>query len=249
MLTKTELKKYMNITGFDLWQTEKDYLQHLFLIFLSRRSKDQLVFKGGTALQKIYGLNRFSSDLDFTMKKKMDDEIIEKISRDVKLFGFDCKFKKIKSYPSLVFKLMIKGPLFDGSNLSISSLRLEINKKDEVLLEPEIKEVYPIYNDLQPYTCLVMDLREILAEKIRAILTRQKARDVYDLWFLLKKNVDVDINLINKKLEFYNKRFNKKEFISQLKKMEKIWSVELKPLLNFIPPFQNVFDKIVDKLK
>ncbi len=41
---------------------------------------------------------------------------------------------------------------------------------------------------------------EILAEKIRALLSRVKGRDVFDLWFLLSKNYAVDQDLVAKKI-------------------------------------------------
>jgi predicted nucleotidyltransferase component of viral defense system len=67
MLKREDLEKFKSVTGLNIWQIERDYLQHLFLLFLSRYVKDELVFKGGTALQKAYALNRFSIDLDFTL--------------------------------------------------------------------------------------------------------------------------------------------------------------------------------------
>jgi len=73
MLFKEDLQKLTKISGFNLWQTEKDYLQHLFLLFLSKEAKREFVFKGGTALQKIYGLNRFSIDLDFTLSDDREE--------------------------------------------------------------------------------------------------------------------------------------------------------------------------------
>ncbi|MBM3303587.1 MAG: nucleotidyl transferase AbiEii/AbiGii toxin family protein [Candidatus Aenigmarchaeota archaeon] len=50
---------------------EKDYFQDLFLYHLCRKT-NALVFKGGTALYKIYSLQRFSEDLDFSLLGKTD---------------------------------------------------------------------------------------------------------------------------------------------------------------------------------
>jgi len=51
----------------------------------------------------------------------------------------------------------------------------------------------------------------MLAEKIRAILTRRRGRDVFDFWFLLSKKVSVDWNLVNKKMAIYRKKTNPKD--------------------------------------
>ncbi|MBL7159872.1 nucleotidyl transferase AbiEii/AbiGii toxin family protein [Candidatus Microgenomates bacterium] len=57
--------------------------------------------------------------------------------------------------------------------------------------------------------------KEILAEKIRAILTRKKGRDFFDLWLLLAKGVKLDWNLINQKMNYYPKLKWSKEKIHQ----------------------------------
>ena len=49
-------------------------------------------------------------------------------------------------------------------------------------------------------------------------MTRKKGRDIYDLWFLLNKGVDLDAKLIKKKLKCYGLEKIKKEFI--LKRIE-----------------------------
>ena len=64
-------------------------------------------------------------------------------------------------------------------------MRLEFSLREEVLEEPEVVFHSPGYPDIVPFSISVMSLPEILAEKVRAVMTRNKARDVYDLWFLL----------------------------------------------------------------
>ncbi len=242
MLDKKELEKFRAILGFNLAQIEKDYLQHLFLLFLSRQIRNELVFKGGTALQKIYGLNRFSRDLDFTLNKEIEvDQLIKKISVDISNFGFTSKIDYLKKGNS---RLRIKGPLYDGTDRTIASLRIEISLRKDLLLEADLKEIVPIYTDMQPYLILVMNIEEILAEKIRAILQREKARDVYDMWFLLRKNVRVDFNLINKKLEPLGLKFNKNMFLKKIKIVNKIWEKELLEYISVVPKFEDVLKEI-----
>jgi len=52
---------------------ERDYCLAWFLVGLSRSPlRDQLAFKGGTALKRCYfGDYRFSEDLDFTLTEKL----------------------------------------------------------------------------------------------------------------------------------------------------------------------------------
>lgn len=245
MLNKKELEKFKSVLGFNLGQVEKDYLQHLFLLFFSRSVKDEIVFKGGTALQKVYALNRFSEDLDFTLIKTTDtNRLIEKISNDLNNFGFKTEHELIKSKTSKNYRFKIKGPLFDGTERSIATLRIEISLRNDLLLEPDLKENIPVYTDIQPYMVFVMNSQEILAEKIRTIFQREKARDVYDLWFLLKKGVKIDLKLIDKKMDFFNLKFNRNILFKRIDEIKKVWEKELLQYVSLVPDFNKVKKEI-----
>jgi len=249
MLKREELEKLKSVTGFNIWQIERDYLQHLFLLFLSRYVRDELVFKGGTALQKVYALNRFSIDLDFTLKDIDFDlqTLFKKIVSDFNNFGLKVEMKKLKKGVSESIVLKIQGPLYDGTERSLSSLRIEISLREKIILGFDAKEIVPVYSDIQPYIIAVMKLEEILAEKIRTILTRTKARDLYDLWFLIKKGVRIDEKIINEKLDYYNLKFNKDKFLSNAEKIEKTWEKELELLVSLTPDFKTVLKEIKEK--
>ena len=242
MLTRKEIIDYRDILGFSLGQIEKDYIQHIFLINLYKMIGNELLFKGGTALQKCYGLNRFSEDLDFTLIKDISiEKILDKTIKSMTLFGCESENKKSKEDEvSTVYQIRSKGPLYDGTEKSLSYIRIEVSKRKDVSLTPVRNEVVPMYRDLPPYITSVMDPSEIMAEKIRAIMTRDRARDLYDLYFLIRKKIEVDVNLIDKKLSYYNKKFGVKEFFESVEKKKKIWDHELRQLISVVPKFQIV---------
>lgn len=220
-----------------------DYLQHVYLYFLYRTIKDELVFKGGTCLQKTYGLNRFSDDLDFTKKGHAR---VKDIARNITAFGHETQIvtgKKNKS--GATYLLKAKGPLYDGTEKSLAYIHLDISSREKPLLEPELKLVTPIYHDLPPYTLSAMKIEEIAAEKVRAIMTRDKARDVYDLWHLLRKGTSIDIDIVNKKLEYYAMEFDNRGFTEALKKRNKIWGQELNSLMHSPPDLREVNNEIL----
>jgi predicted nucleotidyltransferase component of viral defense system len=242
MLDRGQLQELTAASGFNLWQTEKDYVQHVFLLFLSAESKGELVFKGGTALQKVYGLNRFSLDLDFTSRNNGGEEIVKRIVRDMGVFGLAAEFSRVEKFKDIskTLVLRIKGPLFDGSDRSITLLRVEVSLRRDLVLEPEVKEIVPIYPDVRPYLVQVMRLEEILAEKVRAIFYRGRASDLYDLWFLLRKGVKMDLELVNTKLSYYKTVFSSEEFRRKVMELENTWAEELKPVATFVPHFKTV---------
>ncbi len=247
MLSRNNLESMKAVLGYNLGQVESDYLQHILLLFLSRRAGSWLVIKGGTAMQKAYGLNRFSDDLDFTSKKEGVEDIAQGIKADLALFGLENEFKINRmERVSEVIVYSIKGPLYDRTPRSMAVQRLEVSLREKVLLKEETREVVPVYPDLQPYLLTMMNPEEILSEKVRAIMTRNKARDVYDMWFLIKKKVPVNPELINKKLDYYDMVFDLDTFITSLMDKNRIWEKELKPLVSFIPNFEKTAKEISD---
>lgn len=247
MLSRKNLESMKSVLGYNLGQVESDYLQHILLLFLSRRAGSWLVFKGGTALQKAYGLNRFSDDLDFTSKKEDFEDIAHGIRTDLVAFGLEneLKINRMENV-SEVIVYSIKGPLYDGTPRSMAVQRVEVSLREKVILKEELHEVVPVYPDLQPYLLTMMNPEEILSEKVRAIMTRNKARDVYDAWFLIKKKIPVNLELINKKLEYYGMVFDLNAFTTSLMDKNRVWEKELKPLASFIPDFKKTAKEILD---
>lgn len=202
-------------------QIEKDYLQHLVLKGLSEKIGSGVVFKGGTALQKIYGLDRFSEDLDFSIGAgdamvEVDDgidnasnfcEIVNNVDED-----------RTTARGLATFRLMVRGPA------TIQSIRVDV-VEEQTVIKTRAHIVKPVYGDPQPYILHVMDEREILAEKVRAIVSRNatKARDLYDLHFLLSKGIGVDPGLIALKFKFIKRRFSVKEFGESVDNIQPVW--------------------------
>ncbi len=61
------------------------------------------------------------------------------------------------------------------------------------------------------------DWSEILAEKIRALMTRAKGRDLFDTWYLMSKGIEIDLNLINKKMALYDRKITKEDIVNKVK--------------------------------
>jgi len=65
----------------------------------------------------------------------------------------------------------------------------------------DVKTYSSPYIDIPPFSIRVLKLEEIIAEKIHALLKRNNARDLYDLFFLLRF-VEPDKDIIQKNLKF-----------------------------------------------
>lgn len=89
----------------------------------------------------------------------------------------------------------MEGPLY-RNNRGVCSIRLQVSRREEVLKDLIRKEIDPPYRDVLPYVIKIRDKDEIAAEKVRAILTRDKVRDVYDLYKLIESDARLDKNMI-----------------------------------------------------
>lgn len=243
MLERDEIQRIAAIKRLSLKNTEKDYLLEMALFLLSNEVGKKLVFKGGTALYKLYSLNRFSEDLDFTLAHSIDaDKLFAKIIKKLGDVGINGRIKELSNYGSQKnIKLELRGPLFDGNTHNLTVLTINISLKEAPIYEPEQRKIFSNYSDIPSFDCFVMPMNEMFAEKIRATLTRDKARDVYDIWFLINKGVQINMKDTNKKLKLYKQTFSCKKFIEKIDEKESSWQPDLKDLiLGMLPEFKDV---------
>ncbi len=187
-----------------------------------------MVFKGGTYLWFFGGLDRFSEDLDFTQNGKISPNIPDILSRDLELYGIENEMKIMKDDDlGLSFRIAALGPLHT-SDKDRCFVYVEIGRREPVILKQvPLKLDFPEYQ-LQVHRIPGMALQEVGSEKVRAILTRKKARDIYDLHYLVtRKGIGFDQDLIDEKLRFYQMIFSAKEFVDQLESRENQFKREL----------------------
>ena len=224
---------------------EKHYLQAIILSLLSDYS---LVFKGGTYLWFFYGLQRFSEDLDFTSTGKIPSNIARKVSDGVRIYGMENELRVITdNSTTFSFRIIANGPLNTGIKDRCAAY-VEISKHENVL-----EERIPLKIDFPEYSIPVrrisgMNLDEVSYEKVRAILTIKKNRDIFDLYYLANsKKVLFRQDLINKKLEFYKMNFSADSFAHELNSRAQRFGKDLKNLVfGELPDYDEVV-KALDK--
>ena len=234
MLSRNELEAIMSLKRLSIIQVEKDYLQNLLLYTIYSVVGRELIFKGGTCLYKVYGLNRFSEDLDFSVAKYFDfEKLLKKILYVAAQSGAYGKVKTFEKYQNqLNINLEFKGSLYTGNPKSMCFIGLDISMREKPFLSPEKQILHPSYRDIPEFDVFVMDLKEILAEKIAAVYSRKKPRDVYDIWFLLKfKKIQIDLDLLRKKLKKQKIFFDKNTFLSKIQEKESGWKSDLAALV------------------
>lgn len=227
MIIQEQLKKLSKEKKISEAIIYREYLQLLFLSeFYKVRTSRLVFFKGGTALHLILGADRFSEDLDFTIELEEDffsNFIMEFFKKFSKIGNF--QFKERKTLTGKRFLIVAKEDILPYKTF----INLDFSFREKVLVPEKsiVKTDYPIIFSSFVYH---PSKEEIFAEKIRAIFTRTKGRDLYDIWFLLNQGVKLDEKLVRKKMRYYNlekiqktdiskkiERFSKKDFILDLR--------------------------------
>jgi len=171
-------------------------------------------------LYKLYNLPRFSEDLDFSiLTQKNIKETIESVARELK-----AKIETKKTKTSFLFKLR-----FSGILTQFNIVRIDVSLYN-IVFGFEVKNYVSPYIDIPPFSLRVLKLEEILAEKIHALIKRNNARDLYDLFFLLRF-VAPNEELIQKKLEIFKMKFDKEIVKRKIEEIKQKWEAELKPFL------------------
>ncbi len=246
MLTKRQLQRVAQRQGIGLQAQERDYIQHLLLFTLYRRSQG-LLFKGGTALRVLHRSPRYSEDLDFntTLDLAGIRTLFQQAVMDLARFGVVAAIRNEWESPvGYSFDLSFQGPLYDGRDRSKGKIRVDINLRPEEMAT-ERRLISPEYDDIVPFIATALTVEHIFAEKVRALLIRGKARDLYDLWFLLEQGQKVDLALINLKLALYGTSFDPGQLQQRVEALEDEWDRDLRPLLAQVPEFAIVRQRVL----
>ena len=202
---KQMLSRYVCETENDYVNAIREIMQEIALLGLWRgKFFEQAAFYGGTALRILYGLNRGSEYLDFSLLKPTGEFRLSgyenALKRELAGFGFQVDFSvKEKNSDSQIDSAFLKANtkmLFIAIGLpeqltdQIHS-RKELKIKLEIDIDPppdfqtEIKTLLRPF----PHTVRVYSLPDLLAGKLHAVLfrkwkNRSKGRDWYDLvWY------------------------------------------------------------------
>ncbi|MBI4980361.1 nucleotidyl transferase AbiEii/AbiGii toxin family protein [Candidatus Woesearchaeota archaeon] len=251
MITRRALEELARKQKLSLGNAEKDYLLDLVLRSIAQHCPHTLVFKGGTCLYKFHQLPRFSEDLDFSGIKMLDiNDFVKKILADLEKEGVYAKEHTRKEpYNSVLITLQVKGPLLSENPSSSASVGIDINFKSEVVLPIEQKKYVSIYLGIGEISILGMKPEEMFAEKLRALLTRFKARDLFDIYFLINQDIWASRELIQAKMNYYQEIFSLPKILERIDVFEPIWDKEISGLTKNTLSFEAVSAHVKQKLR
>jgi predicted nucleotidyltransferase component of viral defense system len=200
-IIQQKLLAYECKTVLDQENALKEIAQEIALMALSRSGFFRIAsFQGGTCLRILYGLERFSEDLDFVLNKPDAsfnwDVYIKSMRDEFSVYGYALevtnKDKVDKSVRTAFLKADSEGGLLIIKDAKTNRLKLQI--KLEIDTNPPEGSRYELkYLDFPlPYSVQTQDLPSLFASKCHALLCRNhiKGRDWYDfLWYVSRKTL------------------------------------------------------------
>jgi len=244
MISTEELVEIKTKRNTNLYYAEKEYLQYIFLHAISR-FPDFFTFKGGTCLRICYNYERSSEDLDFSTILDMQRlrSTIKECLKDFKLLGIKHSVYSEKEFEGNIrFEIRFEGPLFTGHMSSTNTLKIDFNKSKTI---HRVAKVVPrLFSDIPVFTIVALDEKEILTEKIRSLVNRKLARDIYDVWLLLHNGIEIDKGLLIQKLNEEKSDIKKLQFPSREE-----YERDLRGLVSYLPPYEQIKVEVEKTLK
>lgn len=260
---------------------DKDWVlgHYLNAMYSLSEIKENFIFKGGTCISKCFVNNyRFSEDIDITLLDKIfivNKNLFQKINHIAEKnsgakFHIELVKPNISDNKEQGYKIIIK---FWGADHHPNqkplppkrwqtSIKIDISYSEELVLGFENKLLYHQYSDNSKITNYVSTyfLNEIIAEKMRALIQRNRPRDIYDNWYLLSRIDSSEIPKIQNILFTKAHKKNIKiesldQFVNNTKRNinKNEWESSLKHQLgqNNLPDFDLVYSQLtilIDKI-
>ncbi len=213
-MIKEWLEEYKPKSQAEADQALREIMQEIALAGLQRTGFfEKAAFYGGTALRILYGLDRFSEDLDFSLLEINPDFSLEPylggIVTEFSALGMTVTVKeKVKSQQTNIdsaflksetaWKELILEDIVPQAGLGIRpsiKIKLEVDTQPPLGFETEEKLL------LKPFSFYVkcVSLPDLFAGKMTALLFRKwkqrvKGRDWYDMEWYIKKGVPLNLD-------------------------------------------------------
>lgn len=212
----------------DALKALREVVQELVLFSLHRANFfDTAVFYGGTALRILHGLDRFSEDLDFALRREIRDFSFRTFEHalidNLKEFSLAASFetREPEVSPGGIAESHVRtGPVRtvlsaevseDNDVLKRVAALFPSNQIVKIKLEADTRNARSFEEESSfplspiPFPLRTMTLPSMFAGKMHALLCRQwgariKGRDWYDCLWFVKKNISLDMLFLEDKL-------------------------------------------------
>lgn len=212
MISREELEAQVEAMQITLANVERDYVFGWLIsgFYAESHMAEALTLKGGNALRKGYlPASRFSDDLDFSCATELDgDRILAAFNESCRYaaarsgVAFDLGRNRIVDYHEVergksVYKLALYFQDFAGDARPVDiKVRVDVTEFDRLHLPVRSRNLIHQYSDAAEVSVpiRVVALEEALADKLRCLLQRRYAYDLFDLVYgtFISKDLAID---------------------------------------------------------
>ncbi len=213
------ISKYNTTSLTDKRNVLKEVVQEIALCGLARTDFfKEAAFYGGTALRIFHSLDRFSEDLDFSLKEPNTNFDLSKyfysIEKELSYLGLNFSVKeKEKTSDSNIKSAFLKGNTKEHILNIYGDIQNTIHPNEIITIKFELDVNPPKDANFErkfgllpsPYEVCLYDLPSLFAGKIHAVLCRSwknriKGRDLYDYIFYISRNIKVNLSHLKARL-------------------------------------------------
>lgn len=246
------LQEMAEEVGIEPLVLERDWVLTEIVYHLAQQPVGQdLVLKGGQALRHVYRSERFSKDVDYVARRRVDFAEL----RDLLTIRYPTRLRPPVAPPlSTKFGLKIDPISYTGPLRVPGTVEVEVSFREDIQLAARPMDYISLFRE--PFPVAVMDLHEMVAEKVRAMVQRGNPRDLYDLWFIFSR---IDVSLSNETvarllpLKFapplVSKGWRKQDLYTTIRAKESDWENALRVLVVDPPSFDEALDVVERALR
>ena len=212
-IIQERLNSYLPKNNLEEENALKEITQEIALAGLSRAEFFKVgAFQGGTCLRILYGLNRFSEDLDFSLLKPNSAfnwaPYLKSLEVELETYGYQIQTQDRSSQDSNVKSAFLKDDSV-GKILILKHRNSGTQKSLKIKLEIDINPplggvVEQKYIDF-PVTVPIIthNLSSLFAGKSHALLARpwEKGRDWYDFIWYVGKKISPNFNFLKNAIQ------------------------------------------------
>ncbi len=208
-IIQSRLDSYNCKTALEEENAMREIAQEIVLSGLSRAGFfKKAAFHGGTCLRIIYGMDRFSEDLDFALIKADErfslKSYLDILCKELQLYGFEFSIGSNLEATDVVQKQLIRDNSIiklitfkyfkPGSDYRKIRIKLEVDTHPPEGAGVEVKfHDYPF-----AYEIVVHNPESLFAGKCHALLCRKyiKGRDWYDFSWYVSRKTNINLKLL-----------------------------------------------------
>jgi predicted nucleotidyltransferase component of viral defense system len=212
MIERDEIQAKADEFGLHWSNVQRDYVFGWLIggLFEVSSLADVVALKGGNALRKAYfPSTRFSDDIDFTTTQGLDPDAVLRELNEVCRFAaartgvtFDLERNQIVDTQLIdrgkrIYKLRLYFRDFSGNAAHIPlKVKVDVTEYDRVLLPVQTRRLIHQYSDASEciFDVRVVKLEEALADKMKCLIQRRYAYDLFDLVYGVFVNREFDVD-------------------------------------------------------